>query len=132
MSQCQCGRTASQPGYRSSPWWAVTPPTSESEVARSPSRQVPKDPWPLTPAPEEAVVSSRITIPFGKLFASGGYVSYPLLTLTPLYLGYPFLARLACLSPAASVRSEPGSNSSKSVCLLLYIITSYQNSKELI
>jgi hypothetical protein len=66
------------------------------------------------------VVSSRITIPFGKLFASGGYVSYPLLTLTPLYLGYPFLARLACLSPAASVRSEPGSNSSKVFVLALH------------
>ena len=66
------------------------------------------------------MVSSRITIPFGKLFASGGYVSYPLLTLTPLYLGYPFLARLACLSPAASVRSEPGSNSSKVFVLALH------------
>ena len=26
--QCQCGRVPSQAGYRSSPWWAVTPPTS--------------------------------------------------------------------------------------------------------
>ena len=74
----------------------------------------------MTPESEDPVVSSRITIPFGKLFASGGYVSYPLLTLTPLYLGYPFLARLACLSPAASVRSEPGSNSSKVFVLALH------------
>jgi hypothetical protein len=26
--QCQCGRVPSQAGYRSSPWWAITPPTS--------------------------------------------------------------------------------------------------------
>src|SRR5262249_6089124 len=26
--QFQCGRAPSQAGYRSSPWWAVTPPTS--------------------------------------------------------------------------------------------------------
>ncbi len=26
--QCQCGRVPSQAGYRSSPWWAVTSPTS--------------------------------------------------------------------------------------------------------
>ena len=28
VSQSQCGRTPSQAGYPSSPWWAVTPPTS--------------------------------------------------------------------------------------------------------
>ena len=28
VSQSQCGRPTSQSGYRSSPWWAVTPPTS--------------------------------------------------------------------------------------------------------
>ena len=28
VSQSQCGRPPSQAGYRSSPWWAVTPPTS--------------------------------------------------------------------------------------------------------
>ena len=27
VSQSQCGRSVSQPGYRSSLWWAVTPPT---------------------------------------------------------------------------------------------------------
>ena len=27
VSQSQCGRSASQPGYRSLLWWAVTPPT---------------------------------------------------------------------------------------------------------
>ena len=59
------------------------------------------------------MVSSCITIPFGKLFTSARYVDEPLLTLTPLYSDCSFLARLACLNPAASVRSEPGSNSSK-------------------
>ena len=28
VSQCRCARSASQPGYPSKPWWAVTPPTS--------------------------------------------------------------------------------------------------------
>ena len=28
VSQSQCGRSTSQSGYRSSPWWAVIPPTS--------------------------------------------------------------------------------------------------------
>ena len=28
VSQSQCGRPSSQIGYPSSPWWAVTPPTS--------------------------------------------------------------------------------------------------------
>ena len=28
VSQSQCGRSTSQSGYQSSPWWAVTSPTS--------------------------------------------------------------------------------------------------------
>ncbi len=67
----------------------------------------------MTPECVHPVVSSCITIPFGKLFTSARYVDEPLLTLTPLYSDCSFLARLACLNPAASVRSEPGSNSSK-------------------
>jgi hypothetical protein len=67
----------------------------------------------LTPCCVQPVVSSCITIPFGKLFTSARYVDEPLLTLTPLYSPCGFLVRLACLNPAASVRSEPGSNSSK-------------------
>ena len=67
----------------------------------------------MTPKCVHPVVSSCITIPFGKLFTSARYVDEPLLTLTPLYSDCSFLARLACLNPAASVRSEPGSNSSK-------------------
>ena len=75
-------------------------------------RQVPKDPRPLTTVPAGTVTSSRITTPFEVLSASPGYVNYLLLTLTPVYSPCGFLPRLACLSPAASVRTEPGSNSS--------------------
>lgn len=52
-----------------------------------------------------------ITRSFDRLCPSSGYVSYPLLTLAPLdVLLHP--VRLACLSHAASVHCEPGSNSS--------------------
>ena len=60
-------------------------------------------------------MSSGITTPFGELFLSPGYITYVLLTRPPLTLGLgypkPRFVRLACLSHAASVRSEPGSNS---------------------
>ena len=72
-----------------------------------------KGPAPLTPAPVEAVVSSSITIGFPKLSWSSWCINYVLLTLSPVYSPEGFLPRLACLNPAASVRSEPGSNSSK-------------------
>ena len=32
VSQSQCGRSSSQTGYRSRPWYAVTVPTSESDA----------------------------------------------------------------------------------------------------
>ena len=35
VSQSQCGRPPSQAGYWSSPWWAVTPPTSYSDAGPS-------------------------------------------------------------------------------------------------
>ncbi len=38
-------------------------------------------------------------------------VTYVLLTRSPLYLPEGFRVRLACVRHAASVRSEPGSNS---------------------
>src|SRR5687768_9760869 len=52
-----------------------------------------------------------ITSPFGELSRSPGYVSDSLLTRSPLD-GYCYPVRLACLSHAASVQAEPGSNSS--------------------
>src|SRR5207244_8490656 len=59
------------------------------------------------------VVISSISPPFGRLSQARGQVTYVLLTRSPLYSGScpPFLARLACVRHAASVRSEPGSNS---------------------
>jgi hypothetical protein len=59
------------------------------------------------------VVSSSISPPFGRLSQSRRQVTYVLLTRAPLYSwSCPhFLARLACVRHAASVRSEPGSNS---------------------
>jgi hypothetical protein len=48
--------------------------------------------------------------PFGWLSQRPGYVSDTLLTRSPLVYCYP--VRLACLSHAASVQAEPGSNSS--------------------
>ena len=53
---------------------------------------------------------------FPGLFLTKGYVTYVLLTRAPLKPRRT-PARLACVKPAASVRSEPGSNSP--VCILV-------------
>ena len=66
---------------------------------------------PFASASAEAVVLCGISEPFGSLFPTRRYVTHVLLTRAPLYSGCPFLARLACVKRAASVRSEPGSNS---------------------
>src|SRR5437867_4733946 len=54
-----------------------------------------------------------ISTGFPVLFPTPGQITHVLLTRAPLYSGScpPFLARLACVRHAASVRSEPGSNS---------------------
>jgi hypothetical protein len=54
-----------------------------------------------------------ISTPLGVLSPTSGQVLHALLTRLPLYSGAeaPFHVRLACLIHAASVRSEPGSNS---------------------
>ena len=58
---------------------------------------------------------SGINPSFPGLSRSAGQVAHVLLTRSPLRnrLGYPhlFVARLACIRHAASVRPEPGSNS---------------------
>src|SRR5919201_4071242 len=56
---------------------------------------------------------SSVSPPFGGLSRCSGQITYVLRTRTPLYSGteVPFLVRLACVKYAASVRSEPGSNS---------------------
>src|SRR5262249_34220909 len=67
----------------------------------------------FTAGAETPVGTSGISPPFGRLSQARGWVTYVLLTRAPLYSGScpPFLARLACIRHAASVRSEPGSNS---------------------
>ena len=54
-----------------------------------------------------------ISTGFPVLFPTPGQITHVLLTRAPLYSGScpPFLARLACVRHAASVDSEPGSNS---------------------
>ena len=96
-------------------------PTIKLIGARPLSRpRVPKDPRAFTTLTIVNVVPSRITTPFGELSGSKRYVNEPLLTLSPRYLAEAVHAQLACLNPAASVRSEPGSNSSKSLYLSFY------------
>ena len=50
---------------------------------------------------------------FARLFPTQRQITHALLTRAPLYSGScpPFRVRLACVRHAASVRSEPGSNS---------------------
>ena len=81
---------------------------------RAPPRVIACKHWPsLVPGPEGPETLSGISPPFGGLFRARGQVTHVLLTRSPLYRGYcyPFLVRLACVRHAASVRSEPGSNS---------------------
>ena len=74
------------------------------------------------------MVLSRISPPFERLYWSRGQVIYVLLTRAPLSwkikkanLFYSSrIVRLACVRHAASVSSEPGSNSPK---LYIYIST---------
>ncbi len=68
---------------------------------------------PFNPAPCEARVLSGISPSFERLSRTRRQVVYVLLTRAPLYSGTkaPFRVRLACVRHAASVRSEPGSNS---------------------
>ena len=67
----------------------------------------------FTSRTEVPVVLSGISPPFGRLFRTSRQVTHVLRTRAPLYSSPcgDFLARLACVRHAASVRSEPGSNS---------------------
>lgn len=72
----------------------------------------------MIPRPCDPGTSSGISSTFAKglrplLFPSSGYVTHALLTLPPLTAILLLRSvRLACLSHAASVQAEPGSNSS--------------------
>jgi hypothetical protein len=67
----------------------------------------------LIPTPVGIGILFGINSPFEELSPVQGQVTHALLTRAPLY--FPscpgFLVRLACVKHAASVRSEPGSNS---------------------
>ena len=65
------------------------------------------------PAAYTSGTLSSLSPPFGGLSRSSGQITYVLRTRAPLYsaTGVAFLVRLACVKYAASVRSEPRSNS---------------------
>ena len=65
--------------------------------------------FPISPA--EVTVVSGISSSLELLSQTEGQITHALLTRAPLYLPEGFLVRLACVRHAASVRSEPGSNS---------------------
>jgi hypothetical protein len=73
-------------------------------------------------------VLSGISPPFGGLFLTEGQITHALLTRAPLYSSAEadFLVRLACVRHAASVCSEPGSNSP---VFILDILINLNNSK---
>src|SRR5262249_29979711 len=63
-----------------------------------------------------------ISTGFPVLFPTPGQITHVLLTRAPLYSEdcSPFLARLACVRHAASVDSEPGSNSQDNLMRLIF------------
>ena len=74
---------------------------------------------PFLTMPEGTVGLCGISSGFPKLFPSPRQVTHVLLTRPPLYLQPEgrFRARLACIRHAASVHSEPGSNSPVESCM---------------
>ncbi len=86
-------------------------PNGVLTLSRSDSLQEQRPPF--TPGSELPVVLSGISPSFDGLSRASRHVIHVLLTRTPVYYSYCYeiLPRLACLRHAASVRSEPGSNS---------------------
>ena len=113
VSQSQCGRSPSQVGYGSSPWWAVTSPTSSSNAGPSYTTGV------FHTASCDAVRLCGISSRFQLLSPCTRQVTHALLTRPPL--SHKIISpegnqikcfvRLACVKHAASVHPEPGSNS---------------------
>ena len=66
---------------------------------------------PFTARPCGPAASSSISTTFAVLSQSLGQIAYVLLTRAPLMAPKSLIVRLACIKHAASVRSEPGSNS---------------------
>ena len=82
------------------------------QLANGPQAHPPALPQELSQSGIRRTVSCGIITCFHVLFPTGGQITHVLLTRPPLPAtrGWPFV-RLACLRRAASVRSEPGSNS---------------------
>ena len=82
------------------------------QLANGPQAHPPALPQELSRPCIRRAVSCGIITCFHVLFPTGGQITHVLLTRPPLPTtrGWPFV-RLACLRRAASVRSEPGSNS---------------------
>ena len=82
------------------------------QLANGPQAHPPALPQELSQSGIRRTVSCGIITCFHVLFPTGGQITHVLLTRPPLPTtrGWPFV-RLACLRRAASVRSEPGSNS---------------------
>ena len=88
---------------------------------------------PLTATSDEVVVLCGISSPFEELFPTRGQVTHVLLTRAPLYSpSCPgFRVRLACVRHAASVRSEPGSNSPKNRYCYKVALTVFRSAVQL-
>ena len=89
-------------------------PHQQANGARAPPQALAfKKRQALIESSEELEMLCGISPPFGGLSPTRGQVTHVLLTRLPLYSPPEgsFLVRLACVKHAASVRSEPGSNS---------------------
>src|SRR5881296_2315748 len=75
-----------------------------------------------------------ISTGFPVLFPTPGQITHVLLTRAPLYSEdcSPFLARLACVRHAASVDSEPGSNSQDNLMRLIFIALKTELTREIL
>ena len=104
--QCQCGREPSQAGYRSSPWWAITPPTSIISRGLLFQRLAA---FQSSLKKTAYAVLSPVSRRYSPLKGRSSTCYSPVRHFTQGLL--PFLVRLACVKRAASVDSEPGSNS---------------------
>ena len=77
VSQSQCGRSPSQAGYPSKPWWAVTP----HQADRTRPHPIPMN---LSQKDMHPTGASGITTRFQELFRCMGQVGHALLTRSPL------------------------------------------------
>ncbi len=106
MSQSQCGGSSSQTRYRSSPWWAFTPPTSL--IGHRPLREREARRSPALLFRVHAVLAS-LSAGYPPLPGTFRCITHPFATRR--HPEGPAAVRLACVRHAASVQSEPGSNS---------------------